>query len=675
MDMKGFEGLMPYLHQKANRATPDAPEGLQDVSRPGSGRHAQAGTSGRSTLDGDDDWLHGHLGSDHHGRHLTTDSLLDPATGTMPYLYGHSGLTCSRSTSAGFMMSSFEVGDCEGIKAEPGLDGGVGLPFAGLEDTPLAALHHLHQVQQGFSMPAGQLMGLDDHPLPHGQSLAHTTDRPLFQGSTLGGHQPHVVNVTPPDHDVGSEQACEGEHHLLLHHGCLGREASETRLHWHIPAVPSHLHPQGPFCYPNPAVMQSAVQHAFGAVQATSEQQSDDSGAVYTSSTGYSHSPPLSPRGKRSVRTVRTLHASPSRDGDSHQGRAALSGGSLPAVGGKLLAGSPEGADTPDHQQDVPARCRGQKEDVRQRAACERYGLRRLRASPRWALEAAEMSDDSRSADEEAEAAESGSDTEAMSWARRPVTGSRASTRRRRRVRTSTGDATCSSQFRGVSKHRLTQRWEASLWLEGRQLYLGGFQTELDAARAYDIAALSCKGPHVLTNYPEESYAQELQETAGCSTDEMIAYVRRKSAAFSRGRSKYRGVSGQAGRWEARIGAYCGRKNVSFGVHEEEESAARQYDRALLIEKGRAAKTNFPLPDYEKESKEFEEFVVERCGDLTCPAAMEMIAKWVLPLSANTASGGPQPVVPKKKGRGGRPRSHAACIILAEDLRQAIKRT
>lgn len=47
---------------------------------------------------------------------------------------------------------------------------------------------------------------------------------------------------------------------------------------------------------------------------------------------------------------------------------------------------------------------------------------------------------------------------------------------------------------------------------------MGGFQTELDAARAYDIAALSCKGPHVVTNYPEEAYAQELQETAGCST-------------------------------------------------------------------------------------------------------------------------------------------------------------
>lgn len=54
-------------------------------------------------------------------------------------------------------------------------------------------------------MPAGQLMGLDDHPLPHGQGLAHTTDRPLFQGSTLGEHHPHVVNASPPQHDVGSE--------------------------------------------------------------------------------------------------------------------------------------------------------------------------------------------------------------------------------------------------------------------------------------------------------------------------------------------------------------------------------------------------------------------------------------------------------------------------------------
>ena len=42
-----------------------------------------------------------------------------------------------------------------------------------------------------------------------------------------------------------------------------------------------------------------------------------------------------------------------------------------------------------------------------------------------------------------------------------------------------------------------------------------------------------------------------------------MAYVRRRSSAFSRGRSAFRGVSGQDGRWEARIGSFASKKNVS----------------------------------------------------------------------------------------------------------------
>lgn len=41
-----------------------------------------------------------------------------------------------------------------------------------------------------------------------------------------------------------------------------------------------------------------------------------------------------------------------------------------------------------------------------------------------------------------------------------------------------------------------------------------------------------------------------------------MAWVRRRSSAFSRGRSRFRGVSGQAGHWEARIGTFGDRKNV-----------------------------------------------------------------------------------------------------------------
>ncbi len=51
---------------------------------------------------------------------------------------------------------------------------------------------------------------------------------------------------------------------------------------------------------------------------------------------------------------------------------------------------------------------------------------------------------------------------------------------------------------------------------------------------------------------------------------------------------------------------------VSFGNHDTEEEAARQYDRALVIEKGRGAKTNFPLADYEREVKEYVHLLGER---------------------------------------------------------------
>ena len=52
---------------------------------------------------------------------------------------------------------------------------------------------------------------------------------------------------------------------------------------------------------------------------------------------------------------------------------------------------------------------------------------------------------------------------------------------------------------------------------------------------------------------------------------------------------------------------------VSFGVHDEEERAGRMYDRAIIVERGRGAKTNFPLHDYEQEIADFEAFVEARC--------------------------------------------------------------
>jgi AP2-like factor (euAP2 lineage) len=70
---------------------------------------------------------------------------------------------------------------------------------------------------------------------------------------------------------------------------------------------------------------------------------------------------------------------------------------------------------------------------------------------------------------------------------------------------------------------RLTQRWEASLWLKGRQVYLGGFATEEEAAHMYDLAALGCKGIGTETNFPQHLYSVQLStELAKLSQVSMI---------------------------------------------------------------------------------------------------------------------------------------------------------
>ncbi|GKV27600.1 hypothetical protein SLEP1_g36757 [Rubroshorea leprosula] len=138
-----------------------------------------------------------------------------------------------------------------------------------------------------------------------------------------------------------------------------------------------------------------------------------------------------------------------------------------------------------------------------------------------------------------------------------------------------------SSIYRGVTRHRWTGRYEAHLWdkstwnqnqnKKGKQadiisilllclgwfssetlsVYLGAYDDEEAAARAYDLAALKYWGPGTLINFPVTDYTRDLEEMQNVSREDYLASLRRKSSGFSRGISKCRSLSS---RWDSSFG-------------------------------------------------------------------------------------------------------------------------
>jgi hypothetical protein len=146
--------------------------------------------------------------------------------------------------------------------------------------------------------------------------------------------------------------------------------------------------------------------------------------------------------------------------------------------------------------------------------------------------------------------------------------------------------------------------------------------TEEEAARAFDRAAINKAGAAAQTNYPLSDYEREMEALRRVSASELVATLRAKARRHGTQTSQYRGVSllKQTGKWHGQINV--GGKQLHLGFFGTEELAARAYDRAAIHKagaEGGVVVTNLDISLYANE--------IERLQSMTREELMAMLAE------------------------------------------------
>lgn len=127
-----------------------------------------------------------------------------------------------------------------------------------------------------------------------------------------------------------------------------------------------------------------------------------------------------------------------------------------------------------------------------------------------------------------------------------------------------------SSKFKGVRWHRVQNKWQAGIQIDGKHVYLGLHPTEEGAANAYKAAA--------------ERHEKDLEVTG----------VKSRRGLGEAKSSKFRGVRWQRHQEKWYAGIQFKGKHHYLGMFDTEEGAARKYDEKCLELRGDNAALNLP---------------------------------------------------------------------------------
>lgn len=166
-----------------------------------------------------------------------------------------------------------------------------------------------------------------------------------------------------------------------------------------------------------------------------------------------------------------------------------------------------------------------------------------------------------------------------------------------RRTERRGGSSKLGSKYRGVTHHARTNRYESHIWDEGKQLYLGGFYNELQAALAYDLAATRLRGDEAILNFDRNTCSAELSERFSVTPEQVIMCLRQQSKDMNKVDQSRDYTTDE---WELHMSHVINPLKQHIGVYASEVEAAQAYDRAMIkcIGLEAAPLINFQLLDY-----------------------------------------------------------------------------